>query len=329
MNNWLTLSKDEQVELFTQVGVRMNLPPQAIEKDAWVTLMLRMIFNSELASQFIFKGGTSLSKAFNLIQRFSEDIDLGIDRSYLGFKGELTKGEIRKLRRACHTFVSEKLNSILTNELNNYGVAESLYDIVVENEKISDQDPETIQVNYKSVFEEVSYLPKRVLIEVSARSLREPYQEVKINSFIDQQYPEMDFTETTFKVQATKPQKTFLEKLILLHEEFQKPADKIRHLRMSRHFYDIGQILNSEYGKDALQDNELFKNIIEHRKVLTPVKTADYENLSLIKLSIIPPKEQMKNFQSDYKEMQNSMIHGSSETFDALLEKINKSLTQD
>ncbi|MBL6445405.1 nucleotidyl transferase AbiEii/AbiGii toxin family protein [Fulvivirga sp. 29W222] len=329
MNNWLTLSKEEQVELFAQVGVRMNLPPQAIEKDAWVTLMLRMVFNSELATQFIFKGGTSLSKAFNLIDRFSEDIDLGIDRSYLGFHGELTKGEIRKLRRACHTFVSEKLTAILTNELNNYGVDEGLYDILVENEKISDQDPETIQVNYKSVFEKVSYLPTRVLIEVSARSLREPFQEVKINSLIDQQYLEMDFTESKFGVQATSPQKTLLEKLILLHEEFEKPADKIRHLRMSRHFYDIGQILDSEYGLDALQDNELFKSIIEHRKVLTPVKTTDYETLSLKTLNITPPKGQMKNFKSDYREMQNNMIHGSSKDFEVLLDEINKKLNEE
>tara|TARA_R110000822_G_scaffold41861_3_gene114162 strand:- start:173531 stop:174520 length:990 start_codon:yes stop_codon:yes gene_type:complete len=329
MNNWLTLSKEEQVELFTQVGVSMNLPPQAIEKDAWVTLMLRMIFNSELASHFIFKGGTSLSKAFNLIQRFSEDIDLSIDRSYLGFEGELTKGEIRKLRRACHTFVSEKLTTILTNELNNYGIDDRLYDLVIENDKISDQDPETIEVNYKSVFEEVSYLPKRVLIEVSARSLREPFQEVKINSLIDQQYPEMDFTETNFEVQATNPQKTFLEKLILLHEEFQKPADKIRHLRMSRHFYDIGRILDSEYGLDALQDKELFKSIIEHRKVLTPVKTTDYETLSLKTLNITPPEAQLKNFKSDYREMQNNMIHGTSKDFEVLLDDINKNLKVD
>lgn len=324
MNNWLSLSKEEQVELFNQVGVLRNLPPQAIEKDAWVTLILRMIFNSELASHFIFKGGTSLSKAFNLIQRFSEDIDLSIDPSYLGFNGELTKGEIRKLRRACHSFVVEKLTVILTNELNNYGVDSGLYDLVVENEKISDQDPETILVNYQSIFEEVSYLPKRVLIEVSARSLREPYQEVKINSLIDQKYPEMDFTEPEFEVQVTNPQKTFLEKLILLHEEFQKPADKIRHLRMSRHFYDIGQILDSEYGLDSLQDTELFKNIIEHRKVLTPVKTTNYDTLSLNTLNITPPDEQIKNYRSDYKEMQSNMIHGSSGDFDGLLEKINK-----
>ncbi|MFT5617728.1 MAG: putative nucleotidyltransferase component of viral defense system [Arenicella sp.] len=326
MNNWLTLSQEEQIELFTQIGVKTNLPPQAVEKDAWVSLMLRMIFTSELAGHLIFKGGTSLSKAFNLIQRFSEDIDLGIDRQYLGFEGDLSKGQIRKLRRACHTFVSQDLARLLTKQLTAYGVDKSLYKIIVENTQVSDQDPETIKVNYQSLFDEISYLPQRVLIEVSARSLIEPNQEVNLKSLIDKHYPETDFVEGEFIVNATNPQKTFLEKLILLHEEFEKPSEKIRHLRMSRHFYDIGQILDSEFGKKALKNTELFEAIINHRRVLTPMKTTDYETLTLQSLNIIPPDEHLGNYKSDYKEMQSSMIHGKSLDFDVLLEKIKHSL---
>lgn len=327
MNNWLTLSKEEQVELFTQIGVRTNLPPQAIEKDAWVTLILRMIFTSELAERFIFKGGTSLSKAFNLIQRFSEDIDLGIDRKYLGFEGDLSKGQIRKLRRACHSFVSTELSETLQKQLKEYSIDSSLYEIIIENTEVSDQDPETIKVNYQSVFNEVPYLPQRILIEVSARSLIEPHQVVGIKSLIDEHYPETDFTEPEFIVNATNPQKTFLEKLILLHEEFQKPQEKIRHLRMSRHFYDIGQILDSEYGKVALKNTTLFESIIAHRRVLTPMKTTDYDSLSLESLNVIPPNEHLENYRSDYKEMQNSMIHGDSMKFDVLLDKITKEIS--
>lgn len=322
MNNWLKLSKEEQIELFIQIGVKTNLPPQAVEKDAWVTLMLRMIFTSNLANHLIFKGGTSLSKAFDLIHRFSEDIDLGIDRKHLGFVGDLSKGQIRKLRRACHTFVSTDLSETLQKQLTAYGIDASLYEIVVENTQVSDQDPETIKVNYQSLFEDVSYLPKRVLIEVSARSLIEPNQEVALKSMIDEQYPETDFAEQEFTVNTTNPQKTFLEKLILLHEEFQKPIEKIRYLRMSRHFYDIGQILNSEYGQNALKNTELFESIIAHRSVLTPMKTTDYKILTLKNLNIIPPDSLLEKYKSDYKEMQNSMIHGKSLDFDMLLETI-------
>ena len=236
----------------------------------------------------------------------------------------MTKGEIRKLRRACHSFVSIHLTKTLQSQLNNYGVDPSLYEITVENTKISDQDPETIEVNYQSIFDQVSYLPQRVLIEVSARSLIEPHQAVGIKSIIDEHYSETDFSELEFVVNATNPQKTFLEKLILLHEEFQKPTKTIRHLRMSRHFYDIGQILDSEYGQEALKNINLFNSIIAHRKVLTPIKTTDYETLTLQSLRVIPPAEHLGNYKSDYKEMQNSMIHGESLDFDSLLKKNNE-----
>jgi len=328
MNNWLILIKEEQIELFTQIAVKTNLPPQAVEKDAWVTLILRMIFTSDLANHLIFKGGTSLSKAFNLIQRFSEDIDLGIDREYLGFEGDLSKGQIRKLRRVCHTFVSTDLSELLQNQLTAYGIDSSLYEMIVENTQVSDQDPETITVNYQSLFDDLPYLPKRVLIEVSAWSLIEPNQEVAIKSMIDEYYSETDFAEQEFTVNATNPQKTFLEKLILLHEEFQKPEDKIRHLRMSRHFYDIGKILSSEYGQAALQNTKLFESIIAHRRVLTPLKTTDYEALTLQEINIIPPNEFLEKYKSDYKEMQSSMIHGESLDFDTLLDKITAKLKE-
>lgn len=326
MNNWLKMPKEERIELFSQIGVQTNLPPQAIEKDAWVTLILRMIFTSDLAEHFIFKGGTSLSKAFHLIERFSEDIDLGINREYLGFGGELKPGQIRKLSKASHTFVSIELADLLRKQLEDYGVDSSLYELNVENTQVSDQDPETIKVNYQSVFPEISYLPQRVLIEVSARSLIEPHQKVVIQSLIDEQYPDANFSEGGVIVNATNPQKTFLEKLILLHEEFEKPLGKIRHLRMSRHFYDLGKILDSEFGKDAIQNKALFNGIIQHRKVFTPVKSTNYDGLTMQNLNIIPPDDFINKYETDYKEMQESMIQGESLKFEVLLEKISSAL---
>ena len=330
MIKFLQISDDEKRKIYQDVSNKIGVPPQAVEKDVWVTIMLRMVFKSNLAPHFIFKGGTSLSKAFYLIKRFSEDIDLGIDRRYLGFEGDLSKGQIRKLRRTCHTFVSIELKKVLEQQLDEYGVDESLYELVVANEQISDQDPETILVNYKSLYdtEEIPYLFPRVKIEVSARSLIEPNQPETIKSWIEEQYPAASFVEEPFDVSTTNPQKTFLEKLILLHEEFEKPKEKIRYLRMSRHFYDIGQILNSEYGQAALQNTELFESIIAHRKVLTPMKTTNYENLALYSLNIIPPDDFLKSYKSDYQEMQENMIHGESLDFDTLLNEIIEKLKE-
>ncbi len=322
MTNWLGLKKKEQVELFNQLGAKTGLPPFAIEKDAWVTLVLRILFYSEIGSNIVFKGGTSLSKAYGIIERFSEDIDFVIDRNFLGFKRNLTKGEIRKLRRKSHEFSSNELPQILLKEFVEYGIKKDLFTITVPNTKISDQDPEIIQVNYKSVFEKEYYLKSRVLIEIGARSLMEPFENRGIQSIIDINYPNKNFTEKIFYAQTVIPEKTFLEKMILLHEEFQKPKEKIRSHRMSRHLYDIYKIANTVYRDKAFLNNEIFENIIQHREKFTPIKTVNYQELSLKNLNFIPPDDFNDSYRTDYKEMQTNMIYGESPNFESLIEEI-------
>jgi len=323
--NWLDLTENKQKELFGQLSFKTGILPQAIEKDAWVTLILRMLFTSKLSKYLTFKGGTSLSKVYGLINRFSEDIDISISREFLGFSGDLTKGEIRKLRRKSHDFTLNELTKIIQNQLGKYRVNKEKFDILVENTKISDQDPETIQINYLSVFSEIEYLPKRILVEIGARSSSEPYEIKKINSIIDENYLNLEITENAFEVRVIRPEKTFLEKLILLHEEFTKPKEKIRHFRMSRHFYDIAQIIETEYGKRALKDKKLFENIIKHREKFTPVKTVDYSKLSIQNLNIIPKNEILERYKEDYKQMSESMIYGEKQNFDKIIEIINTS----
>jgi len=320
--NWLDLSKDRQQELFKQLSFKTGIQPQAIEKDAWVTLVLRIIFNTKIAEHLVFKGGTSLSKAYGLIKRFSEDIDIAINREYLGFAGDLTKGQIRKLRRRSHDFVLNEMSNIIAREFQAYNIANSSIKIEVENTKISDQDPEIIKISYPSVFDELSYIPRKVLIEIGARSLLEPAEEKKIRSIIDENYPESPFTEKPFLVKTILPEKTFLEKMILLHEEFTKPKEKIRYHRMSRHLYDIGQIISTEFGERALKNKSLFQEIINHRAKFTPTKTVDYSKLELNKLKIIPPNEFFGLYEKDYSEMLENMIYDEKISFNKLIDKI-------
>ncbi len=110
--------------------------------------------------------------------------------------------------------------------------------------------------------------------------------------------------------------------MVLLHEEFAKPGDKIRYHRMSRHLYDIGEIISTEYGINALKNKQLFDEIIAHRKIFTPIKTVNYSELQIDKLSIIPPKEFLKKYEDDYIEMQENMIYGKSLPFNSLIDKI-------
>lgn len=320
--NWLNLPKDRQQELFKQLSFKTGIQPQAIEKDAWVTLVLRRIFNSEIAEHLVFKGGTSLSKAYGLIKRFSEDIDIAINREYLGFTGELTKGQIRKLRRESHYFVLNEMSNIIAQEFRVHKIDNPFIKIEVENTKISDQDPEIIKISYPSVFDELSYIPRKVLIEIGARSLLEPSEDKGIKSIIDENYPESSFTEKPFLVKTILPEKTFLEKMILLHEEFTKPKEKIRYHRMSRHLYDIGQIISTEFGERALKNESLFQEIINHRAKYTPTKTVNYSKLELNKLKIIPPDEFIGLYEKDYSEMQENMIYDEKISFNELINKI-------
>ncbi len=331
MINWLNLTEKEQVVLFNQIAVKTGLRPFAIEKDAWVTLMLRIIFGSSLNKYIVFKGGTSLSKCYGLIERFSEDIDFSIDREYLGFSGDLSKGEIRKLRRKSHEFTVEELPSILINELNDYGIDTSLYDIELPNKIITDQDPEILLINYKSVFDDEEYLNSSVQIEIGARALLEPFEQIKINSILDSVFPDKEFTEEQFAVNAVIPAKTLIEKLILLHEEFKKAENKMKYKRMSRHLYDIFILMNTIHFNEAKKNRRLFKEICRHREIFTPLKpegTIDYLQLTFEALEIIPPEKIFNNYKNDYNEMRQSMIYGESPNFDELIEKL-KSINKD
>mgnify|MGYP003301428280 CR=1 FL=1 len=128
MNNYFTLTIEEQRQVLQAAEGRIGLPAQAIEKDLWVTTILQIVFTLPFADKLIFKGGTSLSKCWNLIDRFSEDIDVAIDREFLGFSGTLSKTQINdKLRRATCTFVRETMQFDLIQQLQKDGISEDSF----------------------------------------------------------------------------------------------------------------------------------------------------------------------------------------------------------
>ena len=217
------------------------------------------------------------------------------------------------------------MTKILETQLINHHVKNDRFEIIVENTKISDQDPEIIQINYQSVFSEIEYLPKRILVEIGARSSSEPFEKKMIKSIVDEYHSQLKISEKEFEVSVIRPEKTFLEKLILLHEEFTKPVEKIRYFRMSRHFYDIAQIIETKYGRNALRNELLFKEIIKHREKYTPVKTVDYSKLELTELNIFPNNTILERYKNDYEQMQESMIYGKKQKFEEIIGLIKRS----
>ena len=322
MNEWLKLSEKRRLEILNQVNSQTGLPTDAIEKDWWVTITLKAIFSSKFAQHLVFKGGTSLSKAYNLIERFSEDIDLSIDRTMLGFEGELSKTQIKKLRKASGNFIVGEFKEELISELEKLGVNKENYNLIFDDEIDDTSDPHRIELEYNSIVEPGEYIPQRVIIELGARALLEPNEQKTIQSIIGQIYPEQAFTIQPFEVIVVVPTKTFLEKIMLLHEEFLKPIESIRHYRMSRHLYDIEKLMDHDYGKEAIKNKELFETLVQHRSKYTPIRGISYDLHTPQTINFIPPAEVTELWKKDYQAMQEFMIYGETLEFEELLKKL-------
>jgi len=300
--------------------LQVGLPATAIEKDWWVTLVLGMVFATEFAGHLVFKGGTSLSKGWKLIERFSEDIDLAIDRKFLGYEGDLSKTQVTKLRKASCAFITNKLAKSISDKIEVCEVNDLTLSIQEFHD--SDKDPVIVELQYKSITNKVDYLKPRVLIEIGARSLIEPQTDRGIKSIVGEQFSEKEFADTTVSIPTVLPKRTFLEKAFLLHEEFQKPTDKIRVDRLSRHLYDLEMLSQTKHAEDALNDKELYDSIIIHREKFNSIKNIEYENHKPDKITFIPPKTVIKAWEQDYKDMQENMIYGNSKSFEELLDSL-------
>ena len=149
MIKWLRIAKQTQVDAYKQVSELIGIPSSVVEKDWWVVRTLGIIFETSVAEHLVFKGGTSLSKAWNLIHRFSEDIDLAIDRSFFGFEGELGKSQRTKLRKIANKFTSERFFFELQDKFEQYGFKDFAFKLVEA--KDSDEDPRIIEIYYPTV----------------------------------------------------------------------------------------------------------------------------------------------------------------------------------
>ena len=323
LQEWFQLPDETKIRVFAETSRQIGLPSSsAAEKDWWVVHTLAIIFSMECANALIFKGGTSLSKGWNIIHRFSEDIDLSLDREFLGFSGELTKSEIRNLRRKSFKFITE----VFTEELKNKFFEFGFKDLTIKPREVKnhDQDPLIIEIYYNKLTEKDTYLKPGVLVEIGSRSLKEPFTQRTFGTFISEIYKDGPFSDKQITIPIVNPERTFLEKIFLLHEEFQKPFDKIRVERLSRHLYDIEKLNQTEYAEIALQDTELYNTIVKHRSKFTAISGIDYTKHNPANIKFIPPDSILKMWDADYEEMKSSMIYGQILEFDKLIIKLTE-----
>jgi predicted nucleotidyltransferase component of viral defense system len=324
ISRWLQLSTTDKQAIFNEVSAQINLPSAAIEKDWWVVRTLELVFASSIAPHTVFKGGTSLSKAWNIIDRFSEDIDLALDRRFLGMEkpdSEMTGSQVSKLRKLSAKFIKEKYFPELAELFKAAGLK---VDIKLGDIKTDDQDPLIIEIYYDTLTDPIPYLKPRVLIDIGSRSLIEPFNERSFTSMIGEKYKGKAFADNNIIIPSVNPQRTFLEKIFLLHEEFQLPIEKIKVERKSRHLYDVEKLMDTEYAMAALGNTALYQTIVEHRAKLTPLRGIDYANHTPDKINPIPPDAMMGEWEKDYQIMQESMLYNPSLPFDKLIERMQE-----
>jgi len=327
MTGWLKLTDEQRRETLTQSQQRTGIIVKAIEKDWWVTLTLKALFQSAYKNYIVFKGGTSLSKCWKLIARFSEDVDIALDPEAFEMKYEEnpSRSYVKKLKRKGCEFTSTKLKGEIEKQLAALGIPAGT--VIIEAapvpEDFPDTDPQTLFVKYKSLYDPIEYIADEVKIEVSVRSLKVPFTTRPVQSILNEVFPNPVYNETPFPVSVVEPRKTFLEKAFLLHEEFLKPEkSKIKGERMSRHPYDLVSMMNTEIGPAALTDHNLYDHLIIHRKWYTGFAWVDYESLGHSTISFVPSAEVLEIYRNDYETMKEQMIYEEAMDFDDLIEQL-------
>lgn len=320
---WNELGKSEKYNSLQVTSAKVGYPDFAVEKDWWVTEILRVLKSMPVSKNMVFKGGTSLSKAWGIINRFSEDIDLAINREFFGFKGDISRTQVEKLRDAsCHyltgVFVSE-----LQKALDDYGLDVKPVPVDVET---PDKDPVKIEIEYEPVANYPAYIKPRVLVEIGSRSMMEPSKDVALSSLVEQTNPSLPFVEEPVVFPTVTPERTLIEKLFLLHEEHQRPENKMQIEYRSRHFYDIYKLADTDFAQKAIDDNALYASIVAHRELFSKMGGVDYKLHFPPHLNPIPPEHLMTKWKADYENVRASMIlePDSEIRFEIVLNKVRE-----
>jgi Nucleotidyl transferase AbiEii toxin, Type IV TA system len=247
---------------------------KAVEKDWWVTLVLKALFSLPMCQHFTFKGGTSLSKAWKLIERFSEDIDIALAPEAFGreYKKSPSNSYVKALKKEGCTYTTHTIKDALHKQLIAMGVPADL--VTIDSDEVNpimpDKDPQTLFVRYPSLYDPNLYIAEAVKVEFGVRSLKEPFATTPIQSIIAEVFPNPIYSETPFLVTAVEPRKTFMEKLFLLHEKFSIVRDDVLiQERQSRHLSDLSSMTRLGIAQQVFDDPNLYAVLLEHRRCYT------------------------------------------------------------
>lgn len=335
MDDVALLPPAERAEIFQQTANRKSISSAvAMEKDFWVCWILRRLFDSPLVDGMVFKGGTSLSKVFNAIQRFSEDVDLSIPREALGFSGEndLTPGTSRSkrehllgdMREACEAFVSVGLRESLNARIAAVFSSTPGLDWSLD---VADGDPGTLLYRFPASLAAQSYggggyIRPTIRLEFGGRSEVWPAAVHAVRPYCLEEFPTLS-AHPSCDVNVLAAERTFWEKATLVHAEYHRPQSSRRPKRVSRHYSDLARMSHGGIATRAIEQFDLLHAVVEHKSRYFPSSWARYTEALEGHLHIVPQDSLTAHLRSDYALMRE-MFFEEPEPFDALIEALRR-----
>ena len=337
MDKVARLPAADRAALFSETAAGRGVANTIIEKDFWVCWTLKRLFLlQEGAASLVFKGGTSLSKAFGIIRRFSEDIDLSFDRAHLGYSG---------VRDPEQEGLSRKKSGQLIYDLGadvQKHIAESLLPTLQaaivqqlgepKNDEwslsVDADDPQTLNFHYPPAlsvaqYRGMAYITPRVKLELGARGDPWPAEEKIIRPYAAEEFPDF-FENPDTTVTVLSARRTFWEKATALHAEAHRPADSPPPQYFSRHYYDLAMLLDWEEGKAAALDIELLATVAKHKSTFFRSGWASCDTARPGTLLLVPSDERLKDLRADYRAMAPMMFDDRPPSFDVILSKFLK-----
>lgn len=337
---FLDLSKQDRIDVFEARAEELNTLPTYIEKDFWVCLVLYLLYNEipNDSPRILFKGGTSLSKVYKLIERFSEDVDFTVFRDDLGFSGDkdplspTISGKKRKrLSKELQEVTSDYICTKLKENLEK-ATATILSDFKIAVDE-DDPDHSTLLFQYPRLFQldNTAYIQPRVKLEGGGRSALDPHQDCSIKpfiadmSFIDDVFKNCDFS--VHNIMSISPERTFWDKVMILHGWHCAYRDKTKLLndrqRVSRHYYDVAMISKTHFGQSAIQNSQLREDVRKHTQMLFNAAWKKLDEAVPGSMRLIPMDDLKTALENDYQAMQGMML-GKPPAFDEIVQIITE-----
>lgn len=301
---FLNLSAEDRASILAKASQELGRHPIVLEKDVWVCFALEQLFSMPNAPKMAFKGGTSLSKIYNAIERFSEDIDVTINREDIApdldpFDPGLTKTRRKNVSRRIDEILAKYIADIIKPHFERY-IAECFGNGAI-NVEIGDK-PLKLNLQYESVIEESSdYMGDKVILEFGGTNKISPSELKQVTPYIKEIAKDLNYP--TAAVTVLSPCRTFWEKATLIHVECNRPSPRPNLQRRSRHWYDLAKLADHQIGRDAVADRELLANVVEQKKILHHYHYADYDGCLSGSLRLIPDGEAVSKLRIDYQEM--------------------------